>query len=478
MLSAMTRMKLLIAVSGVVAAVASTAIPAASAAGANPWKQIGTVHDNFNQPGLAVTGSGDLHVVWVRNPTNSTQDVVHTPVTLAGTIGANTAVQTGWASIWPVPDLVATAGGLRAFWDGTSPDTKQGMFTATAPSSGGSWTLQPGLAAQSSIAADVGAALGAGGTPLFSWDSTAGVFVHAGTDPSTTDYNLQTQLGGCCGYTPDIGYDASTGDAWVAWASNATDHVGLYAQKVDATSGAPIGSASRLPQSATMFNGELNFNQQIARTPVVTGRHAAYVAYTGGYPSANRILLWKLSSAGVTTPLVVATGSNMRTPGVAADSAGHIWVIWSADGVVHARRSNAAVTRFGATVSVSKPPAGGCDTIYELTTAAATSRLHIVATDSCTSGLGLYYTQVFPGLSVSASPSSFRGKSTVTFTVTDAGSAVKGATVHVGGKTDSTDSKGHATVVLGPVKKKTKFVATATDHFYVQGRTTIVAKPK
>jgi hypothetical protein len=312
------------------------------------------------------------------------------------------------------------------------------------------------------------------------------VFVHAGTDPTSNDYDVQSQLGGCCGYSPDIGYDASSGDAWVVWASNATDHVGLYAQKVDATTGAPIGSASRLPKSATTFAGELNFNQQITRTPVVTGAHAAYVAYTANYPTTTRIMLWKLSSAGVSPPIVVAKGaSGLRTPGIAVDGNGRLWVTWSRNGadgvpVVQARRSNAAVTRFGATVSVRKSPAGDCKSLYELTPAAATSRLHIVATwvASCSSSYGLYYTQVYPGLSVSASPSHFRGKSAVTLTVTDAGVAVKGATVTVNGKTDTTNSHGKASITLGPVTKKTHFAVTASKHAFVRGRTTVVVRPK
>lgn len=484
MLSAVTKTKLLIATAGAVAALASAAVPSATAAGSNPWKKIGTVHDNFNQPGLTVASTGALHVIWIR-PDGNNADVVHTPVSLGGTLGANATLQSNWVEIWPVPDLLSTASGLQAFWGGTrsldANETNKDLSTATAPASGSPWTLQSGDVESGSggAASAVGAAMGAGGVPLISWDAgSTGVFVHAGTDPSTPNYNVQTQLGGCCGYTPDIGYDASSGNAWVAWASNATNHVGLYVQKLDATTGEPIGSASRLPQSATTYAGSLNFDQQITRTPVVTGAHAAYIAYTGGYPSSNRILLWKLSSAGVSAPMVVATGSDLRTPGVAADASGRIWVTWSSGGVVHARRSNPKVTRFGAVVSVSQKPAGGCDTLYELTPAAASSRLHEVATYSCTNGLGLYYAQVFPGLSVSASPSHFRGKSKVTFTVTDAGEAVKGSKVSVDGKSATTGSNGEASIVLGPVTKKTRFVATATLHSFVRGRTTVVVRPQ
>jgi hypothetical protein len=490
MLSAMTKVKCLAATAAVASLAALAAMPAATAAGTNPWKKIGTVQDNFNQPGLAVASNGGLHAVWVRAGSNNTQDLVHTPVSLASAVGGTQSVQTGWSGIWPVPDLIKTSSGLRAFWGGirsTQPnETNSDVSTATAPASGSPWSLQTGDVTHGAggYASDIGAALGAGGTPLFSWAGTGGVFVHAGTDPSTADYNVQTQLGGCCGYYPDLGYDASSGSVWVVWASNATDHVGLYAQKLDASTGAPVGTATLLPQSATSYGGEPSFDPQITRTPVVAAAQGVYVAYTAGYPSTNRILLWKLSSAGVTTPMVIATGDNLHTPGVAADGNGRIWVTWSSGAsstsVVRARRSNTGVTRFGATVSVKKVPTGACQSLYELTPAAATSRLHVVATFavSCSSALGLYYTQVFPGLSVSASPTQFRGKSRVTFTVTDAGAAVKGATVKVGGKSDATNALGHASVVLGPVKKKTRFVAIATAPAYVRGRTTVVVRPK
>lgn len=491
MLSAMTKTKLLVGLATMLSMALLAAMPAALAAKRNPWSRIGTVHDNFNQPGLAVAANGGLHAVWVRSAADDTQDLVHTPVTLAGNVGASDAVQSGWAAMWPVPDLIATASGFRAFWGGIrstqASETNMNVNTAAAPATGTPWTLQQGDASEGSggYASDIGAVVGGGGTPLFAYAGTGGVFVHAGTDPATADYNVQTQLGGCCGYYPDLGYDASAGNAWVVWGSNATNRVGLYAQRVDASTGAPRGSAARLPKSATSYRGSLNFDQQITRTPVVSGAHAAYVAYTSGYPSTNRILVWKLSSAGVAAPVVVATGRDLRTPGIAADSSGRIWVTWSTSSsavpVVHARRSNPKVTRFGASVSVSKPPAGDCQDLFELTPAAAPSRLHLVGTfeSACSSTtLGLYYSQVFPGLGISASPSHIRGKSQVTFTVRDAGVAVKGARVSVAGKSDTTDGSGAATVTIGPVSKKTRYVATASHRSFVKGRTTVVVRPK
>jgi hypothetical protein len=66
---------------------------------------------------------------------------------------------------------------------------------------------------------------------------------------------------------------------------------------------------------------------------------------------------------------------------------------------------------------------------------------------------------MLPGLTLAANVSSLPARSRkVTFTVTDAGDPVKGATVKAAGRSDTTDSKGHATLTL---KGKASARATA-----------------
>ena len=55
-----------------------------------------------------------------------------------------------------------------------------------------------------------------------------------------------------------------------------------------------------------------------------------------------------------------------------------------------------------------------------------------------------YVTRVLPGPDVDGEA----GRAQVTFTVTDAGDPVKGATVKAGGKSDKTDAKGRAVLTL------------------------------
>src|SRR5262249_55996750 len=77
-----------------------------------------------------------------------------------------------------------------------------------------------------------------------------------------------------------------------------------------------------------------------------------------------------------------------------------------------------------------------------------------------------WHTQILPGLDLSASPSKVNGakKTSVQFTVSDP-DPVKGAKVSAGGKSATTDSKGHATIDLGPTSAKS-ISASATKAGY------------
>lgn len=442
--------------------------------------------DNFDQPGVFVDPTGSLHVVWVQPGANSTENVIHTPASLAGVLGTPTTVQSGWAEIEAVPDLVSSSNGLQAFWGGmrsldpTETNTDTNM--ASSPASGDSWTLHPGNVAKGpgDYASEIGASLGAGGTPLLSWEAgTSGVFMHAGLDPTTQNYDVQAQLGGCCGYDPDIAYDPASGTAWVAWVSNATNHAGVYVQQIDPGTAAPMGSAARLPLSAMSYAGTPDqFVQQIERTPVVANKNGVYVAYTGGYPSTNKILLWKLTASGPSSALFIGTGSDVQKPGITTDSAGRLWVTWTQNGVVHARRSNPTDTHWGANVSLTRFPSDSCDTLYEDTPAAAASVLDVIGTWTCNSGNALFLAQLYPGLTVDASPGHFSGKTKVTFTVTDAGVPVPGAKVSADGKSATTNAQGKASFRLGPATHKERIAVTATKLHFTAGKTSVYVVPR
>ena len=107
-----------------------------------------------------------------------------------------------------------------------------------------------------------------GATPLVAGYATQGIEIfnaavaHA---PGASDYNLQPQLGGCCGYSPRMALD-SAGHLWIAWYSNATGATGMYLQQLDPVTGAPIGAPALAPNSESSNNNSFGANLACAAT--------------------------------------------------------------------------------------------------------------------------------------------------------------------------------------------------------------------
>ncbi|HVF51975.1 MAG TPA: prealbumin-like fold domain-containing protein [Actinomycetota bacterium] len=482
----------------VMASVIGSPAPAGTAHG--KWDKLGPASANFEQPGLARTSDGVLHAVWVRdNASEETKrDLLHAAISPEGTIGTTETIQAGWNFMWPTADLVVTSdGGLRAVWAGQrsldSAETNKQMSTATAPAAGSPWTLQTGDVTRGpgAGASTVGAGTGPAGSgpDLFSWGATQGVFVHLGTDSSTPDHDYHAPLGGCCGYDPDIAIDAVTGKAWIAWYSNASGNEGVWAQEVDTATGAPVGTAHQMPGSVTAFQGEELSSQEIQRTPIIARAGGGiYVAYSAGYPSQTKIRLWSIGPDGpATTAATIAktssSGPELSAPALATDG-GRVWVLWAKSDSsgrphVYARRSNAAVSTFGRTVHAATPKTGECPSLYTISANAQPSRVDVVTslTAGCEADIELWHTQLNPGLRIDSSHDSFTGKQKVTFTVTDAGDPISGATVTVAGKNGTTGADGKVTITLGPYPSPKKLIATATLDGFVKDSTVIKAKP-
>lgn len=471
----------------------ATVVPAPPSSGGPPgrWTKIGNSSVNFAQPGLARTADGTLHVLWVRDtPGNAaTNDVVHTEVAADGTVGSTDVVQASWATVWAVPDLVLTSGGgLRGFWGGirsvSSGETHTDISSASAPAAGSPWTLHPGDVADGSggSSSSIGATPAGDGTPLFSWATSGGGFVHRGLDPASPDHEFDTPGNGCCAYNPDLALDDATGEMWVTWFSNQAGAKGVWVQEVDPATGQVTGTPARLPGSFTNYNGAEESSQEIQRTPIV-GREGGgvFVAYSGGYPTTLRILLWEV---GAGDPVVIARhGSReLSHPAIAADPEGRLWVAWSqndANGVpvVFARRSNLDGTSFGGVTRARAPSAlGDCNALFTVTTAAQAAVLDVVGnfTDGCSgSEVAFWHTQLRPGLTLTARPRTFTRKATVVFTVTDAGDPVAGARVTAGGKSATTDDDGKASIALGPYSSPRRLTAKATMSGYAPATVTL-----
>jgi hypothetical protein len=457
--------------------------PTALAGGPGKWTQLGANNiANIDQAALARTPDGVLHAVWTVAAGDSAS-LVHDAISPNGNAAAPNVVTSGWAGIENTPDLVATPSGLQVFFGGqrstNGDETNTNMNTATAPASGGSWDLHIGnvVSGGSASAADTGVALLPDGTPLESWGGTTdGVFTHRGLDPATADFAIQSQLGGCCGYSPDIAVDKKTGAPFVVWISNATDNVGVFAQSLDPNTGAPSGPVAHMPGSSTLSGGSQQSNQQLFRVPVAArAGGGVYVAYPGDYPTTKKVFLWRIADS---KSSVLGFSQHDHLAGVAADPGGRLWVLWAERGarnLIFARRSNKKATKFGPAVKVGVPKAQ--QTVFDLEGDAQLGPLDVVALMGDSAGKqAQWHTQLLPGLDLHATPAKINGgKSTaVKFTVSDP-DPVKGAKVTAAGKSATTDAKGHATIDLGPTSKK-RFAATAKKAGYTSGDTTVKVK--
>jgi hypothetical protein len=382
----------------------------------------------------------------------------------AGAAGAPSSVVDGWASVNPVPDLVTQPdGSLRAFFGGihstVTGDPNNDFNTATAPASGAPWALFPGpvIKGDAAYASDAGAALLPDGTPLISFGGTGtGTFVHRGLDPNTPNHPYKTPSGLCCTYQPDVAVDKS-GSATVGFFSNATGDEGLWVQDVNPGDGSPVGGPVHVPGSSTEFNGAQQATQQLWRTQIVARPGGGiWVGGSSGYPTADKPYVWKV---GTTKPIAIATtkGADAITA-ITADAEGHLWAVWaeriSGGPKLFARRSSATnPAKFGPFVELGGP--AKLDSIYSLSANAQSGRLDVVGLFGNVAGIGHWHSQALAGLAIGASPSKVNGNkgSSVKFTITDP-DAVKGVKVSGGGDSATTDASGHATLSLGPTKKK------------------------
>jgi hypothetical protein len=433
--------------------------PAAHAAG---WQRV-TAPDggNTDQVGLLRTADGTLHVAW-RHKNGSLEDLLHTAIGADGKLGATHTIVAGWANVQN-PALVSVPGGIRAFWGALrsteTTDPIDTIATALSPDGGGSWALQPTAVVPDdaqAYASPTAAAVLPNGTPLQAWYGTLGVWVHAGlADTPGSDHELQAPFGSY-GNLPGIAVDAD-GRPVVAWYSNATGHLGVYARQV-AADGSPVGGAINMPGTSDMQVGSS------ARTPIAARAGGGlYVAYGTGYPSLDRVRVWRVGASGST---VVGKASGGASATVATDADGRVWVAWEDDGGgdphVYARRSNRAGTAWGATVNVGRPK--GAAGAYHVDASAIGSSLDVLTSFVLGTGspLATYHRRVRPGLTLKAKPGAVRrGKDvTVRFRVLDAGDPVKGAKVRAGGDSGKTNGKGRVTLTVH-AGKKAKARATA-----------------
>jgi hypothetical protein len=425
----------------------ATALAVAPAANAAGWKQL-TASDgtNIEQVGLVRTADGVLHVVWHHRSSPNTDDLLHTAIAPNGRIGATSPIASSWANIENAA-VVVVPNGLLAVWGGIrttqANEPNQDLNYALSTTGGVAWSLHTGSAVPAGAQAygsPVSVAVLPDGTPLEAWAGSLGTWVHAGLDPSVPNHDYQAPLG-IYGYDAGIAADTA-GRAVLAWYSNATGHLGVQAQDV-AADGAPVGAAATMPNTSDMQIGML------ARTPLVARRGGGfYVAYPTGYPSQNRVRVWRVGAA---KSKVLGRTTNNSTATLAASDDGRLWLAWTdARQHVLVRRSDPDGSTFGATVDAGKPK--GAASVYRLDASDAGPGLDLFGLFTIGTGhpTATFHRRILAGLTLKAKPARLpRDKATrVTFTVLDAGDPVKGAKVKAGGRSGRTSRKGKVRLKL------------------------------
>jgi hypothetical protein len=317
-------------IAAVVTTLAALAVGAAAAAADTTWTKVSTDYNaNIVVPSLGLVGSTAV-VAWTQQTSPSTQDIDTVSFTTSPTqdvIGAATSkAAEAWASLDYTHAFFTPAGGaLHLAFSGihstNTADPLIGLLT-TARSADGSWA-PPFVVSGGS--GDPWSAVPAGAIPWIATSGTIGIELFNGAlthAPGTFDQNLQTQLGGCCGYQPKLALDGA-GHLWIAWYSNATGATGMYVQQLDPATAAPVGPPVQAPNSESVYNNSFGSALSCAAT--------CRLVY-GNSPAAgptDTVVSWWPGQAPLTIANLAGTGQSAgRVVAAAYRADGRLWVAW------------------------------------------------------------------------------------------------------------------------------------------------------
>lgn len=455
-----TRFLLITSVLAVLSAIVAAGPALAGAPG--KWTQVTGPNRNIDEVGLARTGDGMLHVLW-KSEVGLGGTVQHSAVSAdAGTV-------TGPHAVFSYPNgvnhrmaLIAQDGGLRAFFSGlmsSESEPLQGVMATATSADGVGWSVKPNAASNDSpggrsavyVASGIGAALGAGNTPISAWgDSGPGeAGYHFGVGSGDADHRYSTE---CCVYAPGVGVDSVTGQAWLAWQFLHNSGNGTAYQSIS-----PLGERTVAPGAAAADGS--------SRT-AISGRIGGDGVFLGYLRGTNQFLsVPAVVRVGTTSTIKFSKESGARLIGIAPAPAGRMWLFWMRKNVLYATRSNGKVNKFGAIVRVKAPK--GTTAVYNLAGEGSLGPLDMVTLAETSTTIDNWHQRVLPGLTIKGKS----GKGKVKVTVTDAGDPVKGAKVKIGKKSKKTGSKGTVTFSLS----KGKYKAKASKNGYTAASKTVKA---
>jgi hypothetical protein len=454
-----------------VATASMLAFPAANGAGTTKWVTLSPgIHNTLSTPSIAKFGSG-YEAIWVAD-TGAKFAVQARILNAAGKpVGKVITALGGWAGIQGDPTILADGkqriiafGGAK---EGTPGPYDSGAEFYLTSSNGKSWTLSSGsLSAADGADRDNGTAvINDGGTIIAGLAENGGVVYHVGASSSNPapGPDHESSMTGSGTQEPGLAVDAKSHKIWAVWYSDSSGIAdGVHAQIISPS----LGTLLNAPGSASKTLGSFGAQQDVTAAARVGG--GVYTAY--GTPKVNSIDVWKLGAkkpfATIKTPNGV--GALTLTPA----PHGRLWLFWRDRFGWRATRSNRAATRFGPQIFLAPPKNLTLDEHLGATGTAGS--LEAVAQYTTPSNQNIMIArQVLPKLIVSASPHSVKRGHSFTVKVTDAGDAVKGATVHFDGHKKKTNKKGRATFKVAHSTSLGKHPVTFTMRGYAAASTKV-----
>lgn len=426
-----------------VAAASMVALPAANGASSAKWVTISgsNVHTTATTPSIAKFGN-TYEAIWVAQ-TGATWSIQARILNAAGKpVGKVITAAKGWTALQGDPTILANGKQRVIAFSGNITSTPydgaaEYYLTST---NGKNWTRSNGsLSGAEHVGEDNGTAIINHGGTFIAVMATGGVVRYhigplgtinpePGTDPSTTNTGSGTQL-------PGVGIDAKNHQVWaVWWSDSAGKDLGVHAQEISPTKGTMVSG----PDSTNTLDGSYGGQQDASVASRVGG--GIYTAYIT--PDVHSIVVWKVGAKKPTAKIHDSQG--VSTAQIAAGPHGRLWVYWRNDSGWRATRSNKAATKFGPTTTSLVPKNDLSD--LHIAGSGAAGPLEAIATVNNAKNANLVIARQFrPKLTVSVSPHSVKRGHSFTVKVTDAGDAVKGATVHFDGHKKKTNKKGKAT---------------------------------
>jgi hypothetical protein len=407
------------------------------------WEQVFATASTLDEPAVLRTADGVLHVV--NNVSGGPHGGLseHRPIAPNGSLGAESTVFEGWASI-DVPALVPMPGGgmrllFGAIHSTDSSDPLIGVCSATSDASGAVWSVDPmPITDGDGYGSPVGAVALGDGTPLVTWWNPY-LRTQRGLGGGVEGDRLHTDG---WNYYANLAVDGVSGAPVLGW-FRLNEPDGVYAQAVDAATGVPVGAAMPAPyttEPALAANGRLGMTGR-------PGFPGVFAIYEGG-TSTTQVHVWRVGDPEPMTVADVQDGGYVGAvyTAIAAGPDGRLWAVWNQNDQLFVRRSNPDATAWGAPVTMPLP-AGAID-VYHVAADAQADAVDVVVTLGFEDGSrSIWHTQALPGMTLATSRATVaRRGCKLRVTVSDGIDTLGGATVSAGAKSRTTSAAGVAKI--------------------------------